>query len=147
VFDGIYGQYNSTIDEKGRLMIPARLRSVLPGDSLVVTRSVDKCLWAFPPEDWKSFHEKIRKNVSLLNSNSRIIMRRLLAPAQEINLDKAGRINIPPSLVKEASLSRECVIMGLGDQLEIWDAKVFEDYKTDTDPFLDQALEELDVRI
>ena len=78
------GEYNNTLDEKGRIMFPAKLRCLLPGSQIVITRGIDRCLWIFPPEEWALLSEKVMQSASLFQANSRLILRRLIAPAQEL---------------------------------------------------------------
>ena len=92
------GEFRNTLDEKGRLSLPARLRSELPGTSLVLTQAVDKCLWLFPPQQWQELSDKLMASTSLFQARSRLVQRRILAPAQEVEIDRLGRISIPQSL-------------------------------------------------
>ncbi|TFH05328.1 MAG: hypothetical protein E4H09_02175, partial [Spirochaetales bacterium] len=100
------GEFHIALDEKGRLLIPSRIRNEVSGSALVVTRSIDKCLWIFSPDEWRSFSEKLMGASSPLSRLGRLLQRRIVAPAQEIELDRSGRLNIPKSLQEQAGLSR-----------------------------------------
>ncbi|MBF9016132.1 MULTISPECIES: division/cell wall cluster transcriptional repressor MraZ [unclassified Oceanispirochaeta] len=126
---GIRGQYSSTLDEKGRMMLPAKLRSQVPLESLVLTKSVDRCLWLFPVEHWDRLVAGLREKKSLFSDQYQMIYRRLIAPAEEISIDKNGRINLLPSLMKSVDLTRDCSLIGMDDHIEIWDERVYEEYE------------------
>lgn len=137
------GEYRNSLDEKGRLLVPARLRSAIPGASLVITRGVDKCLWLFPPEEWRSLAASLMEAASPFQKKARLLQRRIIAPAQEIELDKAGRLNIPPTLAESAGLSRECMVLGIEKYLEIWDLGEYQRYFEETEEEFREAAEEL----
>lgn len=112
------GEYNHTIDAKGRLIIPSRLREAL-GDEFVVTKGLDGCLFAYPKEEWSVFEEKLGA-LPLTNSNARKFSRFFLAGAAIAELDKQGRILIPPVLREFAELEKEVVLVGVSRRVEIW---------------------------
>lgn len=126
---GIRGQYSSTLDEKGRMMLPAKLRSQVPLESLILTKSVDRCLWLFPVDHWDRLVEGLREKKSLFNDQYQMIYRRLIAPAEEISVDKNGRIKLLPALMKSVDLSRDCSLIGMDDHIEIWDERIYEKYE------------------
>lgn len=111
------GEYHQKIDEKGRLTIPAKLRSEL-GDNFIVTRGLDGCLFIYKKETW----EKIINNYQELPNvkEARNFMRFFLSGATNLEFDKQGRINISQLLIKYADLSKDTIIIGVGDRLEIW---------------------------
>ena len=115
------GEYKNSLDEKGRVLIPSRMRSEITGNVLILTRGVDKCLWLFPPEEWKKISENLMESTSVFQSKARLIQRRIIAPAQESDIDRSGRINIPQLLREYAGLQKECVILGIKNYIEIWD--------------------------
>jgi len=137
------GEFRNTLDEKGRLSLPARMRSELPGTDLVLTQGIDKCLWLFPPVCWQEFTQKLMSNTSLFQAKSRLVQRRILAPAQEVEIDRLGRISIPQSLREWAGLTRECVILGISKYIEIWDAQEYRHYLDENEKEFLQAAEEL----
>lgn len=111
------GTYEHTIDAKGRIFIPAKLREEL-GDTFYLAIGVDACLAIYPLDTWKQFTEKF---ASLPMSQSKA-MRPLFANAAKCELDSQGRIVIPPKLRKYAGLEKEAVIIGVNDRAEIWSA-------------------------
>ncbi len=136
------GEFRNTLDEKGRLSLPARMRSELPGMELVLTQGVDQCLWLFPPQQWHELSQKLMASTSLFQAKSRLVQRRIIAPAQEVEIDRLGRISIPQSLREWAGLSRECVILGISKYIEIWSADEYRKYLEDNkDEFLSAAEE------
>ena len=111
------------------MMLPAKLRSLIPVDSLMLTKSVDRCLWLFPVEQWDRLVEGLSSRKSLFNDQYQMIYRRLIAPAEEVAIDKNGRIKLIPSLMKSVGLTRECSLIGMDDHMEIWDERVYEEYE------------------
>lgn len=137
------GQYQNSIDDKGRLLVPAKVRNEIAGTALYVTRGVEKALWLFTPEEWAKFSQGIMNSLSTLSSKARMIQRRIIAPAQELNIDKAGRINLPPSLMEHAGLDKECVLLGLGRRMEIWDSAAYNAYLDETEDDFQNAVEDM----
>ncbi|HSV56080.1 MAG TPA: division/cell wall cluster transcriptional repressor MraZ, partial [Magnetospirillaceae bacterium] len=137
------GEFRNTLDEKGRLSLPARLRGELQGQALVVTQGVDSCLWLFPPEQWKAFSAKLLAQTSLFHARARLVQRRILAPSQELEIDKAGRIAIPQALREFAGLAKDCVILGITKYIEIWDADAYRKYLEANESEFLAAAEEL----
>jgi MraZ protein len=137
------GEFRNTLDEKGRLSLPARMRSELPGANLVLTQGVDQCLWLFPPMQWQELSQKLMASTSLFQARSRLVQRRILAPAQEVEIDRLGRISIPQSLREWAGLSRECVILGISKYIEIWNADEYKRYLDENKGEFLSAAEEL----
>jgi MraZ protein len=134
------GEFRNTLDEKGRISLPARLRGGLPGSSLVLTKGVERCVWIFPPDQWDAFSAKLSSSTGLLNPASGLVKRRIISPALPVDLDRLGRLSIPPSLREWAGLSHECVILGLSDNIEIWDAEIYARYLAENeDKFLAAA--------
>lgn len=137
------GEYFNTLDEKGRISFPAKIRSVLEGNSLVVTKSLDKCLWLFSSEDWEKIDNSIEEKSSLFSESSRLVSRHLRAPAVEVEFDKTGRLLISQPLREYAGLSKDCVILGLGNYIELWDAAAYKKYLDDNADSLVKAAEEM----
>ena len=80
----------------------------------------------------------------MFKAQSRVIQRRLIAPAQEVNIDKAGRIKLSGSIMKSVDVVRECIVLGLGDHIEVWDVEAYDEYQKETEDDLNKALEGLD---
>jgi MraZ protein len=123
------------------------MRSEIVGNMVVLTRGVENCLWLFPPEEWKTFSEKLVGSTSLLQEESRLIQRRMIAPAQENDIDKAGRIVVPPTLREYADLTKDCIILGLKKYIEIWSEASYQDYLTANEAKFKEAAEKLGGRI
>ncbi len=137
------GEYRNTLDEKGRILFPARLRNELTGNVLIVTQALDHCLWLYTPEEWKSLSAKVMETASPFNPKNRIVVRRLIAPAQEVEFDKAGRLSIPQSLREYAGLTKDCVILGINKYMELWDAEEYKKYLSESEASFMEAAEEL----
>lgn len=119
------GEYNHTIDAKGRLIIPSKFREIL-GDAFVVTKGLDGCLFVYDNEEWKRFEEKLR-SLPITNKEARQFVRFFLAGATEAEVDKQGRILIPNVLREFAQLTKDVVLVGVGSRIEIWGRERFED--------------------
>lgn len=139
----ITGEFRNAVDEKGRLLIPSKIRGEIAGNILVLTRGIDTCLWLFPPEEWKKISDNLLESTSPFNPKARLIQRRIVAPAQEVEVDKAGRINIPPSLREYAGIKKEAVILGIKKYIEIWDVDMYEAYWKENEKVFQSAAEEL----
>lgn len=113
----LMGEYHHTIDEKGRLTIPSKIRYDL-GEIFIVTRGLDNCLFIYPKEEWVRIIEKYKELPN--TKDARNFMRFFLSGATECEFDKQGRININAPLMKYADLQKDCVIIGVNDHLEIW---------------------------
>ncbi len=137
------GEFRNTLDEKGRLSLPAKLRGELPGNEFVLTQGVDACLWLFPPDQWAALSKKLMESTSLFAAKARLVQRRILAPAQEVEVDKLGRIAIPQSLREFAGLTRDCVILGITKYIEIWDGETYRKYLEENESEFLAAAEEL----
>ena len=138
------GEYKNTLDDKGRFLFPAKLRSALSSNVLIVTQAiVDRCLWLFTPEEWEKISSKLMDNASPFSAKNRLIMRSFISPAQEIEFDKAGRLSIPQSLREYASLSKDCIVLGVNKYLELWDSSSYNAYLSENEANLLEASEEL----
>ncbi len=141
------GEYRNTLDEKGRILFPSKLRNELFGDSeknvLIVTQSFDHCLWLYTLDEWKSLSSKIMESASPFSKQNRLVLRSLIAPAQEVELDKAGRLSIPQSLRDYAGLTKDCIILGINRYMELWDAESYGEYLEQNEEDLKDAAEAL----
>lgn len=137
------GEFRNTLDDKGRVSLPARLRSELPGNVLVLTQGVDRCLWLFPPEQWRTLSRKLMETTSPFQARARLVQRRIIAPAQEVEIDKAGRIAVPQSLREFAALTKDCVVLGIDKYVEIWDSDQYKAYWDENEAEFRAAAEEL----
>jgi len=125
------GEYQHSIDEKGRLAIPAKFRASL-GKGAVVTRGLDNCLFLYPKKDWQGLAAKLAK-LPISQANTRAFSRLMLAGAMDLSLDKQGRVNLPDYLRQYAGVKKKIVITGLYNRLEIWDEEVWNKYKAGTE--------------
>ncbi|MDQ3834135.1 MAG: division/cell wall cluster transcriptional repressor MraZ [Actinomycetota bacterium] len=128
------------MDEKGRLTLPSRLRPYFEG-GIVITKGVDRCLFAFPPEEWAAFKANINANADL-SAKGRQLSRMFFSMAFEASLDRQGRVLIPTKLARYASLSRNVTIAGVDDRLEIWDTGEWNRYLTGADESFADIIEE-----
>ncbi|MBC7224735.1 MAG: division/cell wall cluster transcriptional repressor MraZ [Anaerolineae bacterium] len=112
------GEFEHSVDEKGRLIIPAKFRSGL-AEGMVITRGLDACLWVFPPEEWAPLAERI-SSLPVTNVSFRDFARLMFAGAAEVVPDAQGRVLIPAYLRRYAQLDGDVVIIGLNRRLEIW---------------------------
>ena len=119
----LMGEYEHTLDAKGRISMPAKLRKDM-GDTFILTKGLDGCLFAFSQEEWLNFETKL-KSLPLSDKNARNFVRFFLAGATECEIDKQGRFLIPMNLREAASLEKEAVIIGVGTRLEIWSRSIW----------------------
>ncbi|GAA0331091.1 division/cell wall cluster transcriptional repressor MraZ [Bacillus carboniphilus] len=120
------GEFQHNIDQKGRIIVPARFREDL-GEAFVLTRGLDQCLFGYPYEEWKTMEEKM-KGLPLTKKDARAFTRFFFSGASECEIDKQGRINIPQNLLQYARLEKECVVVGVSSRIEIWSKPVWEEY-------------------
>ena len=119
------GEYNHSIDAKGRLIIPSKFRDML-GDEFVVTKCLEGCLFVFEKYEFESFMDKLNEK-SDLEAKVRKIKRFFISGAQEMEPDKQGRMLVPPTLREYAGLEKEVVFAGVGGHIEIWDKSKWDD--------------------
>ena len=135
------GEYQHTIDEKGRLAIPSKFRASL-AKGAVVTRGLDNCLFLYPKKDWQELAVKLSK-LPISQANTRAFSRLMLAGAMDVFLDKQGRITLPDYLRKYADLKKAAVVAGLYKRIEVWDAEIWKNYKFKTESASDEIAEKL----
>jgi len=135
------GEYRHSIDEKGRLAVPAKFRTSLKTGA-IVTRGLDGCLYVYTVTEWKKLADKLAE-LPMSKSNSRAFARLMLAGAMDVRLDKQGRIILPDYLRKYGGLRKNVVVAGLYNHLEIWDVAAWQTYKTQTEKDSGQIAEQL----
>ncbi len=123
---GFIGEYNHTVDAKGRVIVPSKFRDKL-GDEFVVTKGLDDCLYVYENSEWEQFAEKL-SNLSIANPGSRKLTRFFLAGATTCEVDKQGRILLPAVLREFAGIGKDAVLIGNGKHIEIWDKEKWADY-------------------
>ncbi len=140
------GEYQHNIDTKGRIIVPSKFREDL-GECFVLTRGLDQCLFAYPMNEWKILEEKLKK-LPLTKKDARAFTRFFFSGAVECEVDKQGRINIPPPLRKYAVLDKECVVIGVSNRIEFWSGEKWETYfEASEESFSEIAENMLDVDI
>lgn len=136
------GEYNNTIDDKGRVSFPSKLRLVVNQNVVIITKGLDTCLWLFTIEEWENFSSKIMSNASMMKRKNLDIIRHFIAPAQQIEFDKSGRLSIPQSLRDYAKLSKDCTILGVAKYIELWDSSSYSEYLKNSEDSFREAAEE-----
>jgi len=116
----LLGEYEHTLDDKNRLTLPAKFRQAF-ADGVIISRGLDGCLVVFTREDWDSFVAAQLEGLNPFSREARQMSRFVFSGATESELDKQGRVMVPPALLQHASLEREVVVAGVRDHVEIWD--------------------------
>ena len=135
------GEYSHTIDTKGRLIIPSKFREEL-GETFVVTKGLDGCLFVFSDEEWKAFEIKL-KSLPLTNKNARQFARFFAAGATPCELDKQGRILLPATLREFAGLEKDVVLTGMLNRIEIWSKEKWNENNSLDDVAMDEIAEQM----
>ena len=123
-YDMLIGEYHHNLDEKGRLIIPSKFRDEI-GESFVVTRGLDGCLFVYAMNEWENIVSKL-KSLPFTKKDARTFNRFFMSGATVCEFDKQGRINIPSTLTNYAEIKKECTIIGVNDRLEIWATDKFD---------------------
>lgn len=128
------GEYHHSIDEKGRLIIPAKFREEL-GDEFIITRGIEHCLYVYSKENWLRITQKL-ETLPFTKKDAREFSRFFLSGATAAEFDKQGRVNIASPQLSYANITKECIIVGVGSRLEIWSC---ENWNT----FMDSAFDSM----
>ncbi len=134
------GEYEHSVDAKGRVIMPAKLREDI-GEKFILTKGLDGCLFAYSQTEWANFEEKL-KTLPLTNKNARDFVRFFLSGAIECEIDKQGRFLIPSNLREYAKLIKDIAIIGVGTRIEIWDKETWK--KGEGDISADEIAENMD---
>lgn len=137
----LIGEYEHSLDVKGRLIMPSKLREDM-GEKFVVTKGLDSCLFGFSQTEWENFEEKL-KTLPLTNKNARDFVRFFLSGAIECEIDKQGRFLIAGNLREYANLEKDAVIIGVGTRLEIWNKEKWKAYNSDENISADEIAENM----
>ena len=137
------GEFQHNIDSKGRIIVPAKFREGL-GESFVLTRGLDNCLFAYPQEEWRILEEKLKK-LPLTKKDARAFTRFFFSGAVECDIDKQGRINIPSPLRKYADLDKECIVIGVSNRIELWAKEKWTDYVEESEESFADNLMDFDI--
>lgn len=123
----LLGEYQNTVDNKGRIIIPSRFREEL-GHRFILTKGLDHCLIIYSMEEWKRFEDKL-KSLPIASKEARSFVRYFFSGAVECEADKQGRMNIPPHLREYARIEKDLVTIGVSDRVEIWSRQEWEAYQ------------------
>lgn len=137
-----FSEYRHNIDAKGRLSIPAKMRNQC-GDTVFVTKGNDGCLALYTKEGWEKYYQQLLA-LPQKKKKTRTFIRLVTSRVSECEFDKLGRINIPPVLRAEGNLEKECVIVGVGDHVEIWNSGAWDSFYDENIDSFDEISEELD---
>jgi len=135
------GEFRHNLDAKGRIALPAKFRAKLSGGA-IITRGLDHCLFVFTSKDWEALAQKLVA-LPLAQANSRAFVRLMLSGATDVELDSQGRILIPDYLRKYAGLGKDAIVAGLYNRMEVWDTKVWSEYKAKTESQSEEIAEKL----
>ena len=135
------GTYEPRLDEKGRLILPAKFRDEL-GRGVVLTRGQERCLYAFPVAEFEELHKRLQQ-APVTSKQARDYLRVFLSGASDEVPDKQGRITVPANLRKYAGLDRDLAVIGAGTRLEIWDAQAWADYLAEQEQAFSETAEEI----
>ncbi len=137
----LIGEYQHSVDEKGRVAIPARLREDL-GERFIITRGLENCLFVFPATEWEQVRERL-SSLSFTKADARAFTRYLFSGAMEGEPDKQGRVLLSPSLREYAKIEKDVVIIGVSTRAEIWSKEQWETYRDGTGVSYEDIAEKL----
>lgn len=135
------GEYHHSVDDKGRLIIPSKFRDEL-GTKFIITRGIENCLFVYSLESWEKIVNKL-ETLPFTKKDARAFIRFFLSGASEAEFDKQGRINITSPLISYANITKECVVIGTGDRLEIWSEESWNDFFTSAKDSMSDIAENL----
>ena len=135
------GEYNHTVDKKGRLIMPAKFREML-NDKFIITKGLDHCLFVYPIDEWEFIEQKL-KSLPFTQKDARAFVRFFFSGALETEIDKQGRILIPPNLREFAKINKEVVVIGVSTRIEIWSREEWESYRNDAELSYEQIAEKM----
>lgn len=137
----LLGEYRHSLDQKGRVAIPAKFRGKLAGGA-IITRGLDRCLFLFSGKEWETLAAKLT-TLPIAQANSRAFVRLMFAGAMDVELDQQGRILVPDYLRTYASLGKHVVLAGLYNRIEVWDITQWEEYRKKTESSSQEIAEQL----
>ena len=135
------GEYQHTLDNKGRIIMPSKFREDL-GSNFVITKGLDSCLFVYPKSEWKIIQDKL-KTLPLTNRDARAFVRFFFSGASELSLDKQGRVLIPSNLREHSKLAKDAVVIGVATRLEIWSKELWDNYTDDDNLSYDSIAEKM----
>lgn len=137
----LIGEYEHSLDVKGRLIMPAKLRTDM-GEKFIITKGLDGCLFVFSQNEWSNFESKL-KELPLTNKNARDFVRFFLSGATECEIDKQGRFLLVNTLREYAEITKEVIIIGVGTRLEIWNKDKWKKYNSNENISADTIAENM----
>ncbi|MBQ3854906.1 MAG: division/cell wall cluster transcriptional repressor MraZ [Anaerovibrio sp.] len=137
----LMGEYMHSIDAKGRVILPADFRAEL-GDTFIVTKGLDGCLFIYAQSEWEQLSEKLRQ-LPLAKTEARAFVRFFFAGARQVELDKQGRFLVPATLRQHASLQKDVVLIGVSSRIEVWSKEEWLKYNEDINPAVSAIAETL----
>lgn len=135
------GEFQHTIDAKGRLIVPHKFRNAL-GEHFVATKGLDSCLFIYPMDEWRQLEEKL-KALPITSADARAFVRFFFSRATECELDKQGRILLPANLREYAKLEKDVVLLGVSNRVEIWSREEWEAYSNRPEANFEEIAEKL----
>lgn len=136
-----YGEYQHSVDSKGRVIIPSKFRDGL-GEKFIITKGLENCLFAYSSEEWANLEAKI-KSLPFTDKDVRAFVRFFFAGASECEVDKQGRILVPQNLRDYAGLEKDVYIIGVSNRVEVWDKNKWENYFEDENMSTDKIAEKM----
>lgn len=135
------GEFRHSVDEKGRLFIPARFRK-RENERFFITRGLDRCLFSFPEDVWTERQARVRE-LNIMKKEARAFGRLFFSGAAEAVCDRQGRINIPRNLIEYAGLGKEAVVIGVSDRFEVWSPESWQEYEASSSRRFEEIAENL----
>jgi len=135
------GEYSHTVDNKGRLIFPAKFRDDL-GEKFIATKGLDNCLFVYTQEEWAILENKL-KQLPLAKPEARAFVRFFFAGAAELEADKQGRVLLPNNLREYAKLDKDVIVIGVSSRIEIWSKEAWEEYNSQINPEVTRIAENL----
>ncbi|KYZ77096.1 division/cell wall cluster transcriptional repressor MraZ [Anaerosporomusa subterranea] len=137
----LLGEYQHSIDAKGRVILPAKFREEI-GENCIATKGLEKCLFVYPKQEWSIIESKL-KQLPLAKAEARAFVRFFFSGAAELECDKQGRVLVPGNLRDYAALDKDIVIIGVLNRIEIWDKTAWEEYNNQIGPTVNDIAEHL----
>ena len=142
------GEYPRQLDDRGRFVLPAKIREKLSGTVYIAPSPIDECLTLYPEEEWQKIAEKVSALPTVTNHSAAALQRRLFGKAMSCEIDKQGRVPLNESLINHAGMSKDIVLVGVNSKLEIWDSEKWKliDEAFDSDMTI-EGISQYDIRI
>lgn len=121
----LVGQFVNTVDDKGRMLIPSKFRNEIAGDKVIVAPGIDNCLRLYTLESWEVVVKEIMESGSTFQSENRTLIRTMISPASECEIDKSGRILIPSHLREKVAIDKDVLLAGSIEYIELWSPSVY----------------------